>query len=87
MSKLCAAGAWKRQRLPHRSSGHSGHREWRGKGRGKEGSRDRNIFRTERQEASIICQGTMSARFGSPGRVVSGQGGTGGKVKILTFNS
>lgn len=58
------------------------------KGEERKGFGDRNTFRTERQEANIICQGKeMSAQFGFPGRVGSGQGGTHGKVKILSFGS
>lgn len=58
------------------------------KGEERKGFGDRNTFRTERQEANIICQGKeMSAQFGFPGRVGSGQGGTREKVKILSFGS
>lgn len=70
-----------------RGSGDSGHREQRGKGKGR-ASRDKNTFRTERQEANIIChEKVMPAQFGSPGRVGSGQGRTGRKAKIVTFDS
>lgn len=85
MSKLCAAGAWRSQRLLHKrlrwAQGMEGQKERRGKA-----SRDGNTFRTERQEANTICQEKVtSARFGSPRRVGSGQGGTGGKVKYFNF--
>lgn len=65
----------------HWTQGMEGQRERKGRA-----SRDRNTFRTERQEANIICQEkVISAQFGSPGRVGSGQGGTGRKVKYFNF--
>lgn len=58
------------------------------KGEERKGFRDRNTFKTERQEPNIICQEKeVSAQFGSPGRAGSGREGTNGKVKILTFDS
>lgn len=58
------------------------------KGEERKGCRDRNTFGRERQEANIICQvKAMADQFGFPQRVGSGQGGTCGKVKILSFGS
>lgn len=89
MSKLCAAGAWRSQRLLHNrlrslwAQGMEGQRERKGRASGIETPSEQK----GKRPTLSVKKKEMSAQFGFPGRVGSGQGGTRGKVKILSFGS